>query len=152
MAPSRSRRLREPAGTSATGDAKDFCGFRGGKVPSRALPQSLLVLQGKFTSIDLFWLLKKLRIKIRPGSFGLNCVSGGSGRGSPFYIQLLPLFGPSKFANPVAKIWKSWSRQDPGGSRICKFGGSKLGNPEDFGQFLVFLISQLGSCCGNNRM
>ena len=24
--------------------------------------------------------------------------------------------------------------------------GSKLGNPEDFGQFLVFLISQLGSC------
>ena len=27
MAPSRSRRLREPAGTSATGDAKDFCGF-----------------------------------------------------------------------------------------------------------------------------
>ena len=27
MARSRSRRLREPAGTSATGDARDFCGF-----------------------------------------------------------------------------------------------------------------------------
>ena len=61
MAPSRSRRLREPAGTSATGDARDFCGFSWweGAIPGFApIPIGFI---GKFTSIDLFWLLKKLR-------------------------------------------------------------------------------------------
>ena len=56
MAPSRSRRLREPAGTSATGDARGFCGFSWweGAIPGFApIPIGFI---GELTSIDLFWL------------------------------------------------------------------------------------------------
>ena len=47
-------------------------------------------------------------------------------------------------------LWPKFG--NPGADRILAAPG--FANPEDFGQFLVFLISQLGSCrfCGNNRM